>query len=107
MNDLFFWFSKLFWLLVSPGSLLLNLFGSGLLLLWVGKLIWARMVLGTLFFLMILIGLFPVGEWLLYPLESKYQHNQGVEDVEGIIVLLTFTKVMLDSCMLNFRLIKE
>jgi len=87
MNDLFYLSSKLFWLLVSPDSLLLIWFGAGFSLLWLGNIVWAKWTLGTLFLLMMLVALFPVGEWLLYPLESKYPHNQKLENVDGIIML--------------------
>jgi len=87
MNELFYWFSKLFWLLAAPDSLLLIWFGSGFFLLWRGKIVWAKRVLGVLLFLMMMVGFFPVGEWLLYPLETKYPHNQQLGRVDGIIVL--------------------
>ena len=34
-----------------------------------------------------MVALFPIGEWLLYPLETKYPHNPQLEAVDGIIVL--------------------
>jgi len=87
MDSLFYWLSKLVWLLASPDSLLLIWFGAGFFLLWLGKVVWAKRMLGLLLFLMVGVGLFPVGEWLLYPLESRYPHNQKLENVDGIIVL--------------------
>ena len=87
MNSLFYWSSKLIWLLASPDSLFLICFGVGFFLLWLGKNVWAKRVLGILLGLMLMVGLFPIGEWLLYPLETKYPHNPQLEDVDGIIVL--------------------
>jgi len=55
--------------------------------LWLGKIVWAERVLGALLLLMMLVALFPIGEWMLYPLESRYLHNQKLENVDGIIVL--------------------
>ena len=36
---------------------------------------------------MLLIAMFPVGEWLLYPLERRFPVNTELGDVDGIIVL--------------------
>jgi len=87
MDSFFYWFSKLVWLLVSLDSLLLICFGVGFFLLWFGRNIWAKRVFGVLLGLMLMVALFPIGEWLLYPLETKYPHNPQLEDVDGIIVL--------------------
>ncbi|MES9902885.1 MAG: hypothetical protein ABW168_09395 [Sedimenticola sp.] len=87
MDNLFYWFSKLIWLFVSPDSLLLIWFGVGFLLFWLGIMVWARRLLGSLLAVLLVIGLFPVGEWLLYPLESRYPANPGLGDVDGIMVL--------------------
>lgn len=87
MDSLFFWVSKLAWLFISPDSLLLLLFALGLLLLWRGRERWAKRTLGFVFTAFLLIGLFPVGEWLLYPLEKQYATNPPLEKVDGIIVL--------------------
>ncbi len=84
---LFYWFSKLIWLFVSPDSLLLIWFGVGFLLFWRGEIVWARRLLGLLLAVLLVIGLFPMGEWLLYPLESRYPANPELADVDGIIVL--------------------
>jgi len=35
----------------------------------------------------LLIGFFPVGSWLLYPLESRYRPNPELQQVDGIIAL--------------------
>lgn len=87
VDSLFFWISKLAWLFISPDSLLLIMFGLGLLLLWRGRERWAGRILGFVFFVFLLIGLFPVGEWLLNPLEKKYPANPQLEKVDGIIIL--------------------
>lgn len=88
MDSLFFWISKLIWLLVSPDSLLLIVLSVGVLLLWFGRVKWAKMILSVTIVIMLFIALFPVGEWLLYPLESKYPNNVELpHQVDGIIVL--------------------
>lgn len=88
MDTLFFYISKLIWLLVSPDSLLLILLILSLVLLYIGKIKQAKTLLATISLLLLLIALFPVGEWLLYPLESRFQTNPNLpEKVDGIIVL--------------------
>lgn len=87
MDSLFFWLSKLAWLVISPDSALIILFAMGLLCLLKSKLRLAKNIFITSFILFLIIGLFPVGEWLLYPLEKKYPHNPKLEHVDGIIVL--------------------
>ena len=55
--------------------------------MWKGKLRWAKRLLGSLAVILLVIGLFPVGEWLLYPLEKQYPTNPKLNQVDGIILL--------------------
>lgn len=87
MDGFFFWVSKLVWLLVSPDSLLAILLIFASLLLWRNKLKWAKRIFSFLAISVLVIGLFPVGEWVLYPLESRYKPNPQLDKVDGIIVL--------------------
>ena len=87
MDNLFYWLSKLIWLFISPDSLLLIWLGFGLLLLRIGYLSWAKRLLFSLFISFLLIGLFPIGDWLIYPLESRYPVNPQLHNVDGIVAL--------------------
>ena len=88
MDTLFFYISKIIWLLVSPDSLLLILTIISLILLYIGKIQFAKRTLTVTSLLFIIIALFPVGEWLLYPLESRFNTNPHLpKKVDGIIVL--------------------
>lgn len=88
MDTLFFYVSKLIWLLISPDNLFLILIILSLFLLHTGKLKPAKILLSTCSGLLIIIALFPVGEWLLYPLESRFQTSPTLPDkVDGIILL--------------------
>ena len=88
MDTLFFWVSKLVWLIISPDSLLVILSVAGFALLYKGIYKAAKAVLGFVVFVMLAIALFPVGEWLLYPLESRFEANPKLpEKVDGVIVL--------------------
>ena len=88
MDTLFFYISKLIWLFFSPDSLLLILIILSLTLLYLGKTQLAKITLTITSLLFILIALLPIGEWFLYPLESRFQSNPTLpEKIDGIIVL--------------------
>lgn len=89
MDSLFFWVSKLMWFFISPTNLLILLLFVASVLLWKNKIKQAKRLFIILSGIVLVIGLFPVGEWLLYPLESKYKANPKpkLEQVDGIIVL--------------------
>lgn len=88
MGSVFFWASKLIWCLISPDVLL------GLGLVWVWLLLLRRRnraavrVLGCELVVMLVIGLWPVGEWVFYPLEKRFETNPELPArVDGVIVL--------------------
>jgi uncharacterized SAM-binding protein YcdF (DUF218 family) len=88
MDSIFFWLSKLLWLFISPDSLMLIALIVGVALLWLGYIRLSKTILTTAVLLMVLIALFPLGEWLLYPLESKYPSQPELpQQLDGIIVL--------------------
>lgn len=88
MDTIFFYISKIIWLLVSPDSLLLLLTIISLVLLYIGKIQLAKKTLTITSLLFIIIALFPIGEWLLYPLESRFNTNPPLpKKVDGIVVL--------------------
>lgn len=88
MNTFFFWLSKLAWLVIAPDSLLLILALVAWALLWRGKTRLARRILGLVAVAMLIVALFPVGEWMLYPLERRFVSNPVLpHKIDGIIVL--------------------
>lgn len=95
MDSLFFWFSKLAWLFISPDSLLLFCFALGLFLLWKKRFYGAKKIFTSLFIILLFIGFLPVGEWLLYPLEKRHPVNPTLENVDGIIMLGGTEEVLL------------
>nr|NJM02438.1 YdcF family protein [Desulfobacula sp.] len=88
MNTLFFLLSKLFWLVCSPESLLVILIFSCFFLMFIKahqKARWLGIFLSVLIFM---ITVFPVGDWILYPLESRFPPVSGLSSpIDGIIVL--------------------
>ncbi len=88
MDTLFFYISKIIWLFISPDSLLLILIIVTLIFSYTGKEKTAKTLLAITSGFLIVIAFFPVGEWLLFPLESHFQTNPLLpEKVDGIIVL--------------------
>lgn len=87
MDSIFFYLSKIIWLIISPDSLLLIFLTIGVFFLWRKKYVWGKGVLTSVLILLMLIGMLPIGEWLLYPLESKYPPNPELKEVDGIILL--------------------
>jgi uncharacterized SAM-binding protein YcdF (DUF218 family) len=88
MDSLFFWLSKVLWSLAAPGSLLVIAVIVLWLLLTVGAQRLARCLAGSLASALLLIAVFPVGEWLLYPLESRFENDlPDDKSIDGIIVL--------------------
>ena len=88
METAFFWLSKLVWLIIAPESLLLLLVLAAWVLLARGATRWAKRILGLATLSMLALTLLPVGEWVLYPLETRFAPNPVLpQRVDGIIVL--------------------
>ena len=88
MDSIFFWFSKLIWFVISPDTLLVILVIASLILLQIGLHKQAKILLCVEVFFMIIISFFPVGEWLLYPLEIQFSTNPKLpQKIDGVIVL--------------------
>lgn len=88
MDTLFFWASKLIWLLISPDTLFLILFILAWGLFICKKIESAKKLMTFLVIVLLIVALFPVGEWILYPLEKRMTTNPKLPDkVDGVIVL--------------------
>lgn len=88
MDTVFFLASKVIWALISPDSLIVILGVSA----WIaGILKWQRVsrsLLASCALLLALIGFFPIGEWLIAPLENRFTTNAALpSEVDGIVVL--------------------
>ena len=88
MDSLFFWFSKLLWFLISPlNFILLLLIGVWLLQLFNAKRLVLPITTGIVLVL-VTVALLPLGSWLLYPLENRFETNPDLpESIEGIVIL--------------------
>jgi uncharacterized SAM-binding protein YcdF (DUF218 family) len=88
MEDSFFYLSKLIWTVLSPDGLFVILLTLCLVLLLARRTRMAVALLSVLTIGVLLLSLFPLGNWLLYPLERRFQHNPELpQRVDGIIVL--------------------
>ncbi len=81
--------SKVMWIFCSPGNLFVLLMLVGGFLSMSSRERWRihgrRLCFGAAF-LLFLIGVFPVGEWMLLPLENKFPPVMP-QHVDGIILL--------------------
>lgn len=85
---MFFWASKILWLLAQPSNLLLLLMVAGVLALLFGRRRLAAWLLCPAVLALLLIGLLPIGEWLLLPLENRFPAvAEPPDEVDGVIVL--------------------
>ncbi len=88
MDSIFFSFAKFSWALVSPDSLLLIVGVGAWLAAALNRAQLARRLASILALFAILIAFFPVGEWLIAPLEKRFPSNVALPaDATGIIVL--------------------
>ena len=88
MDTLFFWLSKLIWLVISPDMLMVFLAAAGLILLYAGAIKKAGILFTCLVLFMGAVTILPLGQWVLSPLENRFPVNpQLPENVTGIIML--------------------
>ena len=88
MDLVFFWASKIIWLLIAPDSLLVIVIIICYALLLSREFKKAKILLGAVALFMITISFLPVGEWLLYPLETRFSANPELpQKIDGVIVL--------------------
>jgi uncharacterized SAM-binding protein YcdF (DUF218 family) len=87
VNTVFFFLSKIFWVIIRPETLLLLLFVFGILF---HRLRWPKLpfrLLASATLLLVVIAIFPLGDAFLAPLERKYSAGPSIDQVAGIVVL--------------------
>lgn len=88
MDNLFFVLSKLVWGLLSPTSLLVWFLILATLFLWLNYIKAARRLLTLLSIAGFAVMAYPVGDWLMQPLETRFPPPATLsQDIDGIIVL--------------------
>lgn len=87
-DSLFFWFSKLIWMVIRPDFLLVAFAVMGMLFWFSGAVKKAKSMLACVVLAMTTITVFPLGTMLLTPLEHRFPTNPVLpENVDGIIML--------------------
>ncbi len=87
MDTIFFIASKLLGALLRPETLFILLLGISLVALRRNRTRLAKRTLGLAFIGALIVGLLPVGDLLLAPLEERYTANPKPGDVSTIILL--------------------
>ena len=87
MDQLFFLASKAVWLLIRPETLLVLLFTLALIFLWSGRAVAASRSLATALCITLLIGVFPLGNLVMNPLERAYPPDPAITQPAGILIL--------------------
>ena len=87
MDSSFFYASKIIWALIRPETLLLLLAGFALLAFWRNARRWGMAALTTVLFASLSIAIFPIGDLVLRPLETRFPNNPALENIDGILVL--------------------
>lgn len=87
-DNLFFFFSKVAWAFLSPSNLLIFLFILGTLLAIFSRCSAALKILIPTSILALMITVYPVSDWLMEPLEKRFQAPEVLpEAIDGIIIL--------------------
>jgi uncharacterized SAM-binding protein YcdF (DUF218 family) len=85
---MFYYASKVPWVLAQPSNLLLLLVVGGALALSLGQRSSAAWLLYPAALALLAIGLLPVGQWLTLPLENRFPAlTEPPDDIEGFVVL--------------------
>jgi uncharacterized SAM-binding protein YcdF (DUF218 family) len=87
LDLLFLIASKTVWLLIRPETLLVALYAMALVFLRLGRTVAGSRSLAVALSITIAIGVFPVGNFVLNPLERAYSAQPVVTQPAGILVL--------------------
>jgi len=87
METLFFIASKLFWLVARPESWIVLLLVLGIWSLHRDRVAAAGKIFASALFLVLFIGLMPVGQLLIRPLEMRFPAAPDISAPTGIIIL--------------------
>lgn len=89
MDSLFFYLSKIFWNIFSPDNIIVYAVCLSAILAWLERyhmLLKAAITFSGISVLF--IAIFPVGDWLIFPLENRFESSDSLpKHVDGIIVL--------------------
>jgi uncharacterized SAM-binding protein YcdF (DUF218 family) len=69
---MFFYLAKAVWFVLQPSTLIALLIGYGAILIWTGWARWGRRFVTIGAILLLVVGLSPLGNWLILPLEDRF-----------------------------------
>lgn len=80
-------FSKLFEYVADPGNLLVFLLTAGALLLAFGRRRGGGWLVGLVTVAMLVLTIFPLGQWVIAPLEDRFPPVALPQRIDGIVLL--------------------
>ena len=69
---MFFYLAKALWFLLQPSTLIALVIGYGSILIWTGWARWGRRFVSIGAILLLVVGLSPLGNALILPLEDRF-----------------------------------
>lgn len=69
---MFFYIAKVLWFVLQPSTLIALLIGYGAILIWTGWARWGRRFVSIGAILLLVVGLSPLGNILILPLEDRF-----------------------------------
>jgi len=88
MDTFFFILSKIAWIFLSPGNLIIILFTFATFLVLMQRLKWAKIILFLTSLSAFSLMAYPLGDFIMHPLEARFaQPSKLPTHIDGIIVL--------------------
>lgn len=84
---MFFYIAKVVWFVLQPSTLIALLIGYGAILIWTGWARWGRRFVSIGAALLLIVGLSPLGNALIIPLEDRFPRANLDQAPAGIIIL--------------------
>ncbi|MEM9592330.1 MAG: YdcF family protein, partial [Pseudomonadota bacterium] len=86
---MFFYVAKTVWFVLQPSTFIALLIGYGAILIWTGWARWGRRFVTIGAVLLLIVGLSPLGNMLILPLEDRFPRADLDQppDPAGIIIL--------------------
>lgn len=84
---MFFYVAKVVWFVLQPSTLIALLIGYGAILIWTGWARWGRRFVTAGALLLLIVGLSPLGNALILPLEDRFPRADLDSPPKGIIIL--------------------